>query len=80
MGKITDMLDVSLEELKKDGSKIMDENYMMGLFDKMKNDITSFLEYYRHMYEKKTIQLISPGDNSIIPLVVLKQELFSKSS
>ena len=49
MGKIIDMLDVSLEELKKDGSKIMDENYIMGLFDKMKNDIPPFLEYYRHM-------------------------------
>ena len=39
MGKIVDILEESLEELKEDGSKIMNEKFMMGFFDDIKNTI-----------------------------------------
>ena len=54
----------------------MDKNFMMGLFDKMKKDNPPVMDCYKHMYEKKTIKLISPGDNKTISLVVLRTELF----
>ena len=50
MGKIVDMIDVSLEESENDGSKITDEKFTMDLFDKKKNDIPPFMDYYEHMY------------------------------
>ena len=33
----------------------MEENFMMDIFNKMKNDITPFMDYYKYMYEKKTL-------------------------
>ena len=77
MRKIVDILEESLEELKEDGSKIMNEKFMMGFFDDIKNTIPPFKDYYRHMYEHKGIKLISPRDTKVIPLVMLKERLFS---
>ena len=72
MEKIVNILEEYLEELKEDGSNIMNEKFMMGFFDEIKNTIPQFKDYYRHMYEHKGIKLISPRDTTIIPLVILK--------
>ena len=80
MGKIVDMLDISLEELIEDGSKILDEEFMTGLFDEIKNTVPPFMDYYKHMYKQKAIKPISPRETKVIPLVILKKELFSTTS
>ena len=80
MGKIVDMLDISLEEIVEDGSKIIDEEFMMGLFDEIKHTVPPFIDYYKHMYEQKAIKLLSPRESKVIPLVILKEELFSTTS
>ena len=52
-GEIVDILDVVLEEIENDGSKIMDEQFMMGLFDEIKLTLPPFQDYYKHTYEKR---------------------------
>ena len=80
MGKIVDILDVVLEEIEKDGSKIMDEQFMMGLFDKIKLTLPPFQEYYKHIYEANALKLMTPSNVKFIPLRRLKEELFSTTS
>ena len=62
------------------GRKIMDEEFMMGFFADIQNSIPPFKEYYKHMYEKKTLKLLVPGESKIIPPRILKDELFCTTS
>ena len=48
--KIVDILEESLEEHKEDGSQIMNEKFITGFFDDLKNTIPLFKDYYRHIY------------------------------
>ena len=80
MGKIVDMISVSLGMLEEDRANITDESFMMDLFDEIKNLIPPFMDYYKHVYEKKYIKLVSPRDRQVISLVILKEGLFSTIS
>ena len=55
----------------------MNEKFMMGFFDDIQNAIPPFKDYYRHMYEHTGIKPISPRDVHVIPLVMVKERLFS---
>ena len=39
----------------------MDEQFMMGLFDKIKLTLPPFQEYYKHIYEEKALKLMTPS-------------------
>ena len=80
MGKIVDILDIVLVEIVNDGSKIMDEEFMMGFFADIQNSIPPFKEYYKHMYNKKTLKLLVPGESKVIPLRILRDKLFCTTS
>ena len=80
MGKIVDILDIVLVQIVNDGSKIMDEEFMMGFFADIQNSIPPFKEYYKHMYNKKALKLLVPGDSKVIPLRILRDKLFCTTS
>ena len=52
----------------------------MGFFDDIQNSIPPFKEYYKHMYEKKTLKLLLPDESKVIPPRILNQELVCTTS
>ena len=79
-GKNVDILDIVLVEIVNDGSKIIDEEFVMGFFADIQNSIPPSKEYYKHRYEKKTLNLLVPGESKVIPLRILKDKPFCTTS
>ena len=50
MGKVVDILDIALDEITNDGTKFVDQDFMLGMFDELKDVFPSFNEYYQHLY------------------------------
>ena len=53
---------------------------MLCMFDELKDVLPPFNEYYKHLYEKKTIKTISETSVKNFPFAILREELFSTSS
>ena len=53
MGLVLDILETKLDEIRQDGGLILNQGYMLGLFDTIVEDLTPFQEFLEHMYKKK---------------------------
>ena len=53
MGLVLDILETKLDEIRQDGGLILNQGYMLGLFDTIVEDLTPFQEFLEHMYEKR---------------------------
>ena len=60
--------------------KITDEEFMMGFCDKIKSTLPPCQEYYKYIYEKKLLKLLAQNYRKVIPLLMLKNELFYMTS
>ena len=67
MGLVLDILETKLEEICQDGGLILNQGYMLGLFDTIVEDLPPFQEFLEHMYEKKTSRKIKykKGSNGV---------------
>ena len=52
MGKMLDILEKAFDSVIDDSSLIMDESFMMGIFDELKIELPPFQEYIYFIYEK----------------------------
>ena len=58
MGRIFDILETKLEEIKNDSALFVNRDYMMGLFKEVVDEIPPFKEYLGHMYEKRKMPTV----------------------
>ena len=58
MGLVLDILETKLDEIRQDGGLILNQGYMLGLFDTIVEDLTPFQEFLEHMYEKKRMYTV----------------------
>ena len=79
MGQMVDFLEKALELVQEDGMLILNENFMMGIFDKLISKLPPLAEYIQHMYESKKMSLTALPRQKGIPLYKLREELFFKS-
>ena len=59
MGDVLDVLDKKLEELIKKPELILDEKFMMGMFDKFREELPPFDEYLTDLFQKKRMKAMS---------------------
>ena len=45
MGRVVNLLKVALEEIKADGNKKTEQQFMMNAFDELHNDLKLFADY-----------------------------------
>mmetsp|Transcript_13403 Transcript_13403/g.29103 ORF Transcript_13403/g.29103 Transcript_13403/m.29103 type:complete len:910 (+) Transcript_13403:516-3245(+) len=79
MGQAADLLEAAMEEVKVDGARLLEEDFAMGIFDKLVNKLPPLSLYLTHMYEVKAMAVIGGGDKAF-PFSALRAELFSPSS
>ena len=53
MGIVVDVLYAKCNLLKEDPTKIIDEGFMMGLFDDITDNIEDYQEFKKYMYKDK---------------------------
>ena len=76
MGLVVDVLYAKCMDLKEDPTKIIDEGFMMGLFDEITNNIPDYQKFNKYMYEDKKSSFIARIGNKVVPFRLLKDELF----
>ena len=59
MGRVIDTLEKNMVSIVRDPRLILDEDFMMGMFDEYMYEIKPFKEYVDLLYEKKKMSLIS---------------------
>ena len=52
MGYVLDLLENALKRMIDNYNKILDDNFMMSIFDEICNEVPPFAEYIKHIYEK----------------------------
>lgn len=76
-----DLMDKAFDKVVKDGKKIMNEKFMMGIFGKLTRKIAPFKAYLTEMYEDKYSNLVGPTtkEEKVLPWAMLRSELFYPS-
>ena len=54
MCECVDLMDKACAKIVKNGKKIMDDDFMFGIFDPIKNKVPPFAEYLEYMFDHKT--------------------------
>ena len=80
MGRVVDLLETALESIENNGNLILDEAFMMGIFDELLHMLPPFAEYLEHIYKHKKTKLVANSRNKVVPLSKLRDELFSPIS
>merc|ERR1712177_184759 len=76
MGLVVDNLYAKFHELKEHPNKIIDEGFMMGLFDEITDKIEEYQKFNKYMYEDKKSSFIARIGNKVVPFRLLRDELF----
>ena len=78
MGRVLDKLDVALNKLLEKPDLIVDEQFMMGIFDEFANELPPFKEYISDLYEKKQMSVVARQSGAkVVQFNRLRQSLFS---
>ena len=58
MGRIVDELEMALEAIEEEGGIIMNDEFMMGIFQGIIDEITPFEKYWTHMFQNKSMPVV----------------------
>jgi len=73
-----DLMDDAFELVSIDGNILLDEDFMMGIFDTLVRTMLPFEEYLNYMFDKKRSRPVGSRaeEDKICPFRLLKTELF----
>ena len=78
MATVVDLLDKAFFEIVADGEKLLDEDFMMGIFDSLKLKLPPLQEYLDYMFEGSKGCLVDSRRevDKVLPWDILRCELF----
>ena len=76
MGRVLDILEQKLTEIKGDTSLILNKDYMMGLFVNLHDELPPFGKFWEHSFEKRRMKIVSQTGTKVVHLALLRDELF----
>ena len=78
MPEALDLMDVAFGKVADDGDLLLDEDFMMGLFEPLLSKISPFQDYMTYMFDEKRANLVGSNDKDdrIFPFQLLKDELW----
>ena len=79
MGTMLDLLDDAFEEIFKDGSRILDEDFMMNIFRGIQDKFDMFKEYVQYMSKQKQSNPVGgclEDNDKVLPFDLLRNTLF----
>ena len=80
MGQCIDMLENALEVIVDDGSYILDEDFIMGIFTTLHKQLPLFLAYFTHMFEDKKMSVTADKHKNVVHSDQLRNDLFLHES
>ena len=76
MGRVLDILEQKLTEIKGDSSLILNKDYMMGLFANLHDELPPFRKFWEHSFEKRRMKIVSQAGTKVVHLALLRDEPF----
>ena len=78
MASVVDIMDKAFGIIVHDGSKIMNEQFMMSMFKKLTRKIPPFEQYLDYMFNEKQSNLVGPctTEERVLPWDMVRTELF----
>ena len=80
MGLMVDILERSLIILENNGKYIINEDFMMSIFQELYDKLPPFAEYFKHMYENKKTTIVADKKTKVVHFTKIRSELFSPVS
>ena len=80
MGQCIDILEKALVKIEDDGSYILDEDFMIGIFDTLHQQLPPFLADFTHMFDKKMTSVTADKNNKVVHFAQLRKEQFFHES
>merc|ERR1712032_258621 len=78
MGLVADIIYEKYKEIKEKPTLILDEDYMMGMFDTLGNDIPEYKEYQEYLYqEKKSSFATRAAGARFVSYKLIREEAFN---
>ena len=77
MSRVIDTLHSKLNDIHKNPSLILNENFMMNIFQQYRNELPPFEEYWQLIYHKKQMKVVSRTDGtSVVHYKRIRRRLF----
>jgi hypothetical protein len=78
MSRVVNMLEEAMEEVAEDGSKMLDEDFMMSIFSDIMEQVEPFQAYLDYIFEEKLSYPVGSHnkDDAQLPFDLLRAELF----
>eukprot|EP00957_Ditylum_brightwellii_P144287 10992778-Ditylum_brightwellii.AAC.1 len=71
MGRMVDMLENALEAILGEGTLILDENFMMGIFKELQEELPPFAKYWSFIFEEEKMVLVAEPQTKQVPFYEL---------
>ena len=72
MGQMLNLVYTVCVELEADGSKGLDEDYMMNIFLSLDDILPPFKKYLKYIFEEKSLTLLTPAAKRTMCLPVME--------
>jgi hypothetical protein len=78
MANVVDIMDKAFNKVVTDGSKMMNEKFMMDMFSKLTRKIPPFADYLTYMFSEKRSNLVGPctKEERVLPWEMVRSEMF----
>ena len=78
MGWALDLMNSAFKEITDDGRLMLEEDYMMHIFDPIAEKVTAFAEYMGFMFDEKQANLVGSRheEDRVFPFHLVREEVF----
>lgn len=80
MGIVADIIYDKFHKIRDDPLLIIDERFMMSMFDELKKDIVEYKEYKEYLYQKRKTTFATRSGGKFVSFQLLRKELFNPTN
>ena len=77
MGRVIDILEDVFEKVINKSESVLDEEFMMGIFQDLRHELPPFDDFLVHKFEKQQTKVVGDSKATVVPFSLLRSELFS---
>ena len=74
---MVDELDMTLEAIEEEGSLILNDQFIMVIFQEIMDELTTFEKYWTHMFQNKSMPIVGDCHSKVFPFSRLLNDLLS---
>ena len=77
MGRMFDELEMALDYIEEEGGLILNEVFIMGIFQGIMDEFPPFEKYWTHMFQNKSMHVVAECQTKVFSFSRMHNELLS---